>query len=173
MELIFDVLTTIGKYIASVWADHTLAAAIITLIALSVFWNLMGWKTQPDFSDKAKVAKNGLIVLVGWGIAVPILDLVLLILSKMFSGLESTGAGIGWLWDRHNEQPVVVLICIGLAVVGYFVWSFFDKRWNIIIRASTVLLGLILAIAIIVPIVNGISGQDPAEEIVTNSEEGP
>ena len=74
MELIFDVLGKIGGAIASFYADHPLAAALVTIVAIGVFWKLMGWDKTPDFSDQRKVAKNGLLVLMGWAIAVPILD---------------------------------------------------------------------------------------------------
>lgn len=130
MDFIFDVLGKIGGTIASFYGDHSLAAAFVTIIAIGIFWNLMGWKNTPDFSDKDKIAKNGLLVLVGWAVAIPILDFLFSIISKTLEWTGIAGGGIFWLWERFNEQPFVVLTCL-IVVLFVFLYGATEEKVQI------------------------------------------
>ena len=160
MEFIFNILKTIGSTIASFYAAHPLAAAILTIVAIAVFWSLMEWKGKPDFSDKKKLAKNGLIVLLGWAIAVPILDFIFKIFAKLLEGASLVGKSIGWLWTRFNEQPFVVLICLTLTVVCFLFWKHFSKQPKTHIKGAWCVLGFAILVATAVPIANSLSKED-------------
>lgn len=154
MDFIFSALGKIGGAIASFYADQPLAAALVTIVAIGVFWSLMGWKKTPDFSDQRKVAKNGLFVLVGWAIAVPILDFIFSAIAKILEWAGIAGGGIFWVWERFNEQPFVVLICLIMVILGLSVWCYRAKKPHIIVKSLASLLAFLVLVGVSVPIVN-------------------
>ncbi len=154
MDFIFNALGKIGGTIASFYADHPLAAALVTVIAIGLFWSLMGWGKTPDFSEQRKVAKNGLIVLIGWAIAVPILDFIFSAIAKILEWAGIAGSGLFWVWERFNEQPLVVSICLIVVILGFSVWTYRSKKPHTLVKCLAALLAFLVLVGFSVPVVN-------------------
>ena len=170
MDFIFNVLGNIGGTIASFYADHSLAAAIVTVVAIGIFWWLMGWEKSPDFSDRSQVAKNGLIVLVGWAITVPVLDFVFSIISKLLEWAGIAGGGIFWVWERFNEQPFVVLACLFIAIFGGWIWHYRSKSQHALLKAAGSFLVFLVMVGISVPIANNLTKEESNTPIVSTTQ---
>lgn len=165
MDFIFEVPGAIGSTFASFYADHTLSTAGTTIIAILFFWKLMGWQRTPDFSDLGKIAKNGLRVLIGWAIAILILDFIYTIVSKICDMVGGCFGGLIWLRERFIEQPVVVFACLLIALLGFGLWSYLSRKLHIMLKATVSILAFYAFVGVAVPIANHL--KEGAESSIT------
>ncbi len=155
MTTIYEFLNGWRELITKVFAEHTLAAALITLLAIGMFYGLQTeWR-------RGRTRSNLLLVFVGWLILVPILGFVMTVFGKVWEFVEGTVPIVtkilGSFYHIYNRHPYLVLIILALGVAGYFVWN----RWwperpefirNRYLRIVCVVAGIVAAAHIASPI---------------------
>jgi hypothetical protein len=153
--MVNTILSVIGKWrelVAALFGDYPLAAALLTLAALGLFFHLQ--KTM----RRGRTATNALIALLAWAVAVPILGTVLTILSKAWEFVEAVVPALarvsGSLYGIYSRHPILVAVLVLLAVVAYFVWGrWWPRFWpNRTLRIAALVAGVILAAHIASPI---------------------
>jgi len=123
MTGIYEFLNAWRELITKVFGEYPLAAALMTLLAVGMFFALQTeWRRE-------RTKSNILLVFVGWLIAVPILGFVMTVLGKVWEFIETTvpivGKILGSFYHIYENHPYMVLIILALGIVGYFVWN----RW--------------------------------------------
>jgi len=123
MTSIYEFLNAWCELITKVFGDYPLAAALMTLLAVAMFFALQTeWRRE-------RTKSNILLVFIGWLIAVPILGFLMTVLSKVWEFIETTvpivGKILGSLYHIYKNHPYTVLIILALGIVAYFVWN----RW--------------------------------------------
>lgn len=121
MTSIYEFLNAWRELITKVFGEYPLAAAIVTLLAVVLFFELQTeWRRE-------RTKSNILLVFVGWLIAVPIVGLVMTVLGKVWGFIETTvpivGEILGSFYHIYEHHPYMVLIILALGIIGYFVWN--------------------------------------------------
>ena len=123
MTSIYEFLNAWRELITKVFGEYPLAAALMTLLAVGMFFALQTeWRRE-------RTRSNILLVFVGWLVAVPILGFVMTVLGKVWEFIETTvprvGKILGSFYHIYKSHPYMVLIILALGIVGYCVWN----RW--------------------------------------------
>ena len=129
MSDFLDFVKAWAKLISGVFADFTLAASIVTLIAAVLFF---AYEHQKKTSDWTTRSLHFFIALVGWAVAVPILGMLFKVVASiwgigegMFSALKSLGSLVYSAYEKH---PLVVLTLLLINLVVFLVWHLIRPR---------------------------------------------
>jgi hypothetical protein len=126
MTTIYEFLNAWRELIIKVFGEYPLAAALITILAIGMFYGLQTeWR-------RGRLKSNLLLVFVGWLIAVPIVGLAMTILSKVWEFIEGATPIVtnilGSFYHIYAHHPYLVLIILVLGIVGYFFWNHWWPR---------------------------------------------
>ncbi len=145
MSSIYHFIMAWKDLITKVFGEYPLAGALVTLIAVGLFYQLeKNWRPR-------KRPSNLLLTLIGWAIVVPILGFVLNIAGEaweIIKGLVPALAKLSAsLYAIYTHHPYVVLAVVAVAILTYFAW----KRWRprlLPYRAARVIALVIAAILV-------------------------
>jgi hypothetical protein len=175
---IYDFFNTWRELIIKIFVEYPLAAAVMTLLAIGIFFALQtAWRRE-------RTESNLLLVFVGWLIAVPILGSVMAVLSGVWAFIEATfpilAAILGSFYHIYVRHPYMVLIILALGLAGYFVWN---RRWprrpqliqNRAWRLLCVLAGIVVLVHIASPIADLFSSKADAtaQPVGTDQKKAP
>ena len=153
MNSIIDFIASWKDLITKVFGEHTLAAALVTIVAVAAFYVL------DQQVRKGKRPTNLMIIFVGWAILVPIVGLVMTILAKIWAILEAVFPRItdalASFYKIYDQHPLLVLVLIAVGVVSYFLWRKF--RPNLLPRRSLRIVALAAAVVLAAHIVSPIA----------------
>ena len=162
MDAIVSAITGWKDLISKVFGEYPLAAALLTLLAIGLYFYLQKEKRRN------KAATNILIVLFAWAIAVPILGFALTVLGKIWEFVEAVAPAIakavGSFYSIYDRHPFLVITLLVIAIIAYFVW----KKWWPKVLPSRGLRIVALTIAVVVtahianPIANVFVTAEPA-----------
>ncbi len=171
MNSIYHFVMAWKDLIIKVSGDHPLAAAIVTILVVGMFFVLeKSWRP-------GKRPSNLLILLAGWSIAVPVLGLLLDALGKIWEFLEAALSILIRLVDSsyhiYAHHPFLVLGLVAAALLSYFAW----KRWrpqilpNRLTRVVALATATVVAAHILAPIADIVSpSREGAVEAMKKSE---
>lgn len=127
MSSVVDFVTLWKDLITKVFGDHTLAAALLTLVAVAAFVAL------DQGPRKGKRPTTLLMTLIAWAIAVPILGFVMTILGKIWSFFEKAlpilTDILSSFYKVYERHPLLVLALIAAGVAGFFVWKWLRPKF--------------------------------------------
>ena len=150
LNLILTILNNWKDLIGGVWHEYPLAAALLTLVAVAVFFYLQEIRPQ-------HTKTNVLLVLLGWAVATPILGFILTVLSKIWGFFEALfpwlGKVSGSFFSIYYRHPLLVVVLVVLGLLAYFVWArWWQHVWpNRSLRIATVVAGVVLSAHIASP----------------------
>jgi hypothetical protein len=149
---ILEFLNAWRELIIKVFSEYPFAAALITIVAIGVFYQLQTeWR-------RGQTASNLPMVLLGWLIAVPIVGFAMKVLGKVWEFIEGAVPVVtkilGSFYRIYEHHPYLVLIILALGTAGYFVWN---RLWpefvqNRYLRIACVVAGIVVAAHIASPI---------------------
>lgn len=126
MEKVISVITGWKDLITEVFGTYPLAGALVTLLAVGVFWLL-----HRQYR-KGKVATNIFLVLLGWAIAVPIVGFILDIAAEIYGAIKKV---LGFLWsvlaslyEIYLKHPLFVIFLMVVSVAVYFLWAWLRPK---------------------------------------------
>ena len=153
MNSIIDFIVSWKDLITKVFGEHTLAAAIVTIVAVAAFYVL------DHQVRKGKRPTNLMIVFVGWAILVPIVGLVMTILAKIWAILEAVfpriADALASFYKIYDQHPLLVLIIIVVGFASYFLWRKF--RPSILPSRPLRILALVGSVVLVAHIVSPIA----------------
>ncbi|HZE11155.1 MAG TPA: hypothetical protein VE034_06190 [Burkholderiales bacterium] len=165
MSSIVDFIVFWKNLITGVFVDHTLAAALVTIVAIAVFLFL------DKEVRKGKRPTNLMIVLVGWVILVPIVGMVMTVLAKIWAFFEKVIPMVtdvlSSFYKIYERHPLLVLILILLGFVTYFLWAKFRPGVlpNRTLRIAGVVVAVVVAAHIASPLANLVAPKgSPSQE---------
>jgi hypothetical protein len=142
MDAVLLAINTWKDLIVKVFGQYPLAGALITLVAVGVFFYL-----EKTLRPK-QAPTNILLVLLGWAVAVPILGAILWFLGELWDLVKAIAPPIASvlssLFSIYQKHPFLVLSLIVIAIPAYFAW----KRWRPDVLPSRFLRFLVLAIGV-------------------------
>jgi len=150
MAHLYQLMNTWRELIVKFFSDYPLAAALVTLLAIGVFFLLQGeWR-------KGKTISNLLLVFIGWLALVPILGFAVTVLAKVWGFLETTvpwfGEVLGSTYRVYQHHPYLVLIIVGVGILYYISWAWWPKRPRFVRSRALKLLFVFVAIVIAVQV---------------------
>jgi hypothetical protein len=146
MEALINFISGWADLITAVFSEHTLAAAVLTAVAVFVFLEI---DKENRFRDKIKVIQHAFIVLLGWAIFVPIAGWVMGLVGNLFDL-------IGFIYNKFEQQPIVVIILAVLCALAPYIWLKVLKHRapSLLVRITVSVLAFVLLTALVVPIFN-------------------
>jgi hypothetical protein len=153
--MLHTILSVIGEWkdlFVKVFTEYPLAAALLTIVAVGVFF----WLEETQAKNRTTI--NATVVLLCWAVAVPLLGFVLIILEKIWDFLEAilpwlarTSGSFYAIYARH---PILVSVLVLLGIVSYLAWSVWWPRvWpNRYVRIAAVISAVVLVAHITSPI---------------------
>ena len=168
MNSVIDFIVSWKDLITKVFGEHTLAAAIVTIVAVAAFYVL------DHQIRKGRRPTNLMIVFVGWAILVPIVGLVMTILAKIWAILEVVfpriADALASFYKIYDQHPLLVLFIVVVGIASYFLWRKF--RPNLLpsrpLRIVALTVAVVLAAHIVSPIANWVS-QAPGPAVKKNA----
>ena len=166
MTSIYEFLNAWRELITKVFGEYPLAAALMTLFAVGMFFALQTeWRRE-------RTKSNILVVFVGWLIAVPILGFVMTVLGKVWAFIETAvpivGKSLGSFYHIYEHHPYMVLIILALGIVGYFVWNrWLPERPEFLHNRALKILCVVAAIVIVAHIASPIADLIRSQAVVT------
>ncbi len=149
---------------------YPLSGAILSILAILAFPYLQKEKRP------GKKTSNILIIFVGWAISVPIVALILTVLGKLWSLIETVipfiSTFISSLYDKYEKHPILVISIVILSILAFFVWN----RWwprvfpENFVKIICILLGALILIYISSPIADLIVPSEGSSTSVVNEE---
>lgn len=120
MNSIVDFISGWKDLITKVYGEHTLTAALLTIVAVAVFV-LLDRKVR-----KGKRPTNLMIVLVGWAVAVPIVGFIMTIFGKIWAFIEAVApmvaSALGSFYRIYERHPLLIAVLLAIGVVAYVLW---------------------------------------------------
>lgn len=150
METVINFFLKWIDLISGVFVEHTLAAALMTLVGVGAFIHL---EKGNRFRDTTQAVKNSFLVLIGWAITVPILGWLLDILRSVLGVSLNI---ISFLYEKFEQQPILVICLAVICAVAPIAWTKIKRIRTPSLPvhiAASVILTLVLT-ALLVPIFN-------------------
>lgn len=169
MDAVLSAINFWKDLIIQVFSQYPLAGALITLVAVGVFYYLE--KTLRP----RKTSTNILLVLLGWAIAVPILGAILWLLGEIWGVVKAiappVASVLSSLFSIYQTHPFLVLSLIVISILVYFSW----KRWRPDFLPSRSLRLLVLAsgITIVAHLLSPIMPESSTSKSTTDSGSHP
>lgn len=142
MDTVVSAITAWKNVIGTVVEKYTLAAALISLVAVGAYFYL-----EKELRPK-QAPTNILIVLFGWSIAVPVLGGILWVLGQIWDMLKEIvpwlASALSSLFAIYKEHPFLVLALCLAAAFAYVGW----KRWRPNVLPNRLLRIIVLGIAV-------------------------
>jgi hypothetical protein len=122
MRTMVDFLNAWRELIIKVFTEHTLAASLVTILAVLAFL----WIRRRRGSWRPT---DLLILLAAWAVLVPILGFLMTVFGKAWAAFEVMLAFVppvlGSFYRIYDHHPYLILTIIALGTISYFVW----ERW--------------------------------------------
>jgi len=156
MTTIYEFLNAWRELIMKVFGEYPLAGALITLLAIGMFYGLQTeWR-------RGRMKSNLLLVFVGWLILVPILGLTMTVLSKVWEFIEAAVPILGTIlsssYHIYEHHPYLVLIILVIGIAGYFIWNrWWPRRPEFLQNRYLKILCVVVAIVVVVHIASPIA----------------
>lgn len=146
METIINFLSGWVELITNVFSEHTLIAAITTLLSVLLFMFL---NKDNKLKNTSKTIRNAFIALLIWLIAVPIFGWLFTILGKFW---EFTL----FLYEKFEQQPILFIGILFFSILIYFILPYLRRKQKLtkFKRIGVATVFFVLSILILIPILN-------------------
>lgn len=146
MKALINFILGWADLITAVFKEHTLAAAVLTAVAVFVFLEI---DKENQFRYKIKVIQHASIVLLGWAIFVPIAGWIMGLVGDLLDLIV-------FIYKKFEQQPIVVIILAVLCALAPYVWLKVLKHRAppLLVRVTVSVLAFIVLTALVVPIFN-------------------
>lgn len=160
MDTIIGILDAWKDLVVTAFAEDPLSASLLALLAIGGF---LAYEQRYNRDwDKIAMALHGTVALIAWAIATPILAHMLRATGDLLDFLAGL---VVFLYERFERQPIVVLVILAVAIVGYFVLARigggrFRAAW--LLRGLVCVAGFFVLTALVVPIADQFDAAGPA-----------
>lgn len=150
MEAVINFFLKWIDLISGVFVEHTLAAALMTLVGVGVFIHL---EKGNRFRDTIQAVKNAFLVLIGWAITVPILGWLLDIIGGVLGVILNL---ILFLYAKFDKQPILVICLAIICAVAPIAWAKIKRirTPSLPVRITASVILFLVLTALLVPIFN-------------------
>lgn len=146
--------------VSRAFAEHTLAAAVVTIAAIGIFVVL-----QQELRPY-RLATNAAYVALGWLVSISVLVYVMAALRRGWALLENAlpvAARLsGYLYGIVERHPILALVIVGAGTTAYFLERLWPRPvcWGPV-RALCAVFGIALAIHVAGPIADLVGVEPP------------
>jgi hypothetical protein len=157
-----EFLSSWRELITKVYVEDTLAAALVTIVAVAAFFRMKRWwKGGPRWL-------HGVVVVFAWAVAVPIVGFLMDVLRVVWGAVTAVLPILvtltGSLYGIYERHPYMVLAIVVLGGIGYFV----QRLWysSRALRVSVSVVAVVLVAHLAAPIADRLvpERQSPASE---------
>jgi hypothetical protein len=143
LETAYKVVAAWTQLISGVFVKYPVPAAVCTAAA-GLAWILLEAKRNPE-KRRPLSAKHALTCLFCWAIAVPIVGFAVDVIG-------GGAAALGWVLERYERQPLLVLGWLFVCLAGRGAWRMARPRTGKLLSWATMLVVFAVGVALAVPI---------------------
>jgi hypothetical protein len=149
---IIEFLKTWAELITKLWGNYPFVGAVVTAAAVGGYFIIRKSSKRPPAADVG-------LLLLAWGIIVPVLGASLDVIAAI---MNAAWAVLGFLAARYDQQPLFVGSVIAVGIVAFLVSDRWAKHRGRPARILVIAAAAVLLVAVAVPILNRLWPNTPA-----------